>query len=142
MVGIRAEAGSLRPNEGVAARSSVFLVVPRAEHGRRGRTVPLVAAGSQCTPMVALSVSLLFRSNTPFFEDVPSVFAIFVKNKQNARDIRQTGGNRGSGERGKRRPSGGFERDATVSTLPVPDVHPAKREEYLRPISSLVASDK
>ena len=26
-------------------------------------------------------------------------------------------------------PSGGFERDATVSTLPVPDVHPAKREE-------------
>ena len=27
-------------------------------------------------------------SNTPFFEDVPCVFAVFVKNKQNARDIR------------------------------------------------------
>ena len=26
-------------------------------------------------------------------------------------------------------PSGAFERDATVSTLPLPDVHPAKREE-------------
>ena len=39
------------------------------------------------------------------------------------------GEKRGSGERGKPRPSGRFERDATVSTLPVPDVHPAKREE-------------
>ena len=32
------------------------------------------------------------RSNTPFFEDVPSVLAVFVKNKQNARDIRQKRG--------------------------------------------------
>ena len=61
VVGIRAEAGSLRPSEGVAGRSNVFLVVPVAGRGRHGRTVPLVAAGSQCTPMVALSVSLLFR---------------------------------------------------------------------------------
>ena len=67
VVGIRAEAGSLRPSEGAAGRSNVFLVVPVAGRGRRGRTVPLVAAGSQCTPMVALSVSLLFRSNTPIF---------------------------------------------------------------------------
>ena len=92
MVGIRAEAGSLRPNEGVAARSSVFLVVPRAEHGRRGRTVPLVAAGSQCTPMVALSVSLLFRSNTPIFGRPLRFGHFFVKSKQNARDIPKKGG--------------------------------------------------
>ena len=52
---------SLHPSEGVAGIGSVFLVVPRADHGIRGRIVPLVAAGSQCTPMVALSVSLLFR---------------------------------------------------------------------------------
>ena len=61
VVGIRAEAGSLRPSEGVAGRSNVFLVVPVAGRGRRGRTVPLVAAGSQSAPMVALSVPLLFR---------------------------------------------------------------------------------
>ena len=96
MVGIRAEAGSLRPNEGVAERSSVFLVVPRAERGRRGRIVPLVAAGSQSAPMVALSVPMLSRSNTPFsFRDVPSVLAVFVKHKQNAGGIRQKRGKTG-----------------------------------------------
>ena len=66
-VGIQAEAGSLHPSEGVAARSSVFLVVPRANRGARGRTVPLVAAGSQSAPLIALSVSVLSRSNTPIF---------------------------------------------------------------------------
>ena len=67
MVGIRAEAGSLRPNEGVAASSSVFLVVPRAGRVRPGLLVPLVASGSQSAPMVALSVPMLSRSNTPIF---------------------------------------------------------------------------
>ena len=67
VVGIRAEAGSLRPNEGVAAQGSISLVVFRAKHGRRRLTVLFVALGSQCVPMVALSVSLLSRSNTPIF---------------------------------------------------------------------------
>ena len=57
VVGIRAEAGSLRPNEGVAERHSVFLVVPRAGRVRPGLLIPLVASGSQSAPMVALSVS-------------------------------------------------------------------------------------
>ena len=35
------------------------------------------------------------RSNTHFFEDVPCVLAVFVKNKQNARDIRQKRGTSG-----------------------------------------------
>ena len=77
----------MHPSEGVAGIGSVFLVVPRADHGVRGRIVPLIAAGSQCTPMVALSVSLLFRSNTPLFEDLPNVFAVF-QNEQHARGIR------------------------------------------------------
>ena len=47
VVGIRAEAGSLRPSEGVAGISSVFLVVPEAGRGLRGRIVPFIAAGSQ-----------------------------------------------------------------------------------------------
>ena len=57
VVGIRPEAGSLRPNEGVAERHSVFLVVPRAGRVRPGLLIPLVASGSQSAPMVALSVS-------------------------------------------------------------------------------------
>ena len=43
---------------------------------------------------MALSVPVLLRSNTPFVDDVSSVVAVFVKNKQNARDIKKnTGGN-------------------------------------------------
>ena len=57
VVVIRAEAGSLRPNEGVRGRSGVFLVVPGTERGRRGRTVPLIAAGKQQLSMIAFSVS-------------------------------------------------------------------------------------
>ena len=88
VVVIRAGSGSLRPNEGVGGRSGVFLVVPGAERGRRGHAVPLVASGSQSAFMVALSVPMLSRSNTPFFEDVPSVLAIFyIINKQHAWDI-------------------------------------------------------
>ena len=34
-------------------------------------------------------------SNTPFCSSVPSVFAIFVKNKQNARDISKKRGETG-----------------------------------------------
>ena len=94
---------------------------------------------------------------TSFFDECPSVLLIFYKNGKNARDILKKGvpggsreapgrrpgpqatptyflgkqgGGQGSGERGKRRPSRGFERDATVSTLPLPDVHPAKPEEF------------
>ena len=67
VVGLRAEAASFHPNEGVAARSSVILVVPSADRAARGRTVPLVAAGSQSAPLIALSVSVLSRSNTPIF---------------------------------------------------------------------------
>ena len=52
VVGIRAEAGSLRPNEGVAAQGSISLVVFRAKHGRRRLTVLFVTLGSQCVPIV------------------------------------------------------------------------------------------
>ena len=67
VVGIRAEAASLHPTEGVAGKSSVILVVPRADRGARDRPVPLVAAGSQPALLIALSVSMLSRSNTPIF---------------------------------------------------------------------------
>ena len=56
-VGIRAEAGGLRPNEGVAERHSVFLVVPRAGRVRPGLLIPLVASGFAVGPIFALSVS-------------------------------------------------------------------------------------
>ena len=45
MVVIRAGAGSLRPNEGVAEKRSVFPVVAGARRGQHGRTVALVTAG-------------------------------------------------------------------------------------------------
>ena len=91
VVGIRAEAGSLRPNEGVADRHSVFLVVPRAGRVRPGLLIPLVASGSQSAPMVALSVPMLSRSNTPIF-GCPLRFGHFFKTKQNAWDILEKGG--------------------------------------------------
>ena len=87
VVGIRAEAGSLRPNEGVAERHSVFLVVPRAGRVRPGLLIPLVASGSQSAPMVALSVPMLSRSNTPFFRRPERFSQFLLKNKQNAWDI-------------------------------------------------------
>ena len=70
----------LRPDDGAAQQRSVSLVVIGAKHGRRGRTVALATSGSKPAPMVALSVPVLSRSNTPFFDDVPSVLAVFVKN--------------------------------------------------------------
>ena len=85
----------LRPDDGVAQQRSVFLIVVGAKHGRRARTVALATSGSKQAPMVALSVSMLSRSNTPFFDDVSSVLAVFVKNKQNARDIRKKRGKNG-----------------------------------------------
>ena len=67
VVRIRAESGCLRPGEDVAGQRSVFLVVVRAKRGRRHRTVALATSGSEPASWVALSVSMLFRSNTPIF---------------------------------------------------------------------------
>ena len=61
VVRIRAEAGCLRPDEGVAEQRSVFLVVVRAKHGRRDRTVALATSGSEPASGVALSVPMLSR---------------------------------------------------------------------------------
>ena len=47
VVRIRAESGCLRPGEDVAGQRSVFLVVVRAKHGRRHRTVALATSGSE-----------------------------------------------------------------------------------------------
>ena len=88
VVGIRAEAGSLRPNQGVAAQGSLSLVVFRAKHGRCRLTVLFAALGSQCVPIVTLSVAMLSRSNTPCFEDALAFDPFLLKNKQHATGIR------------------------------------------------------
>ena len=77
VVGIRAEAGSLHPNEGVAARSSVILVVSRAERGRHGRPVPPCRSRFAVSPIVCALRFQCYPGLTLPFSDVPSVLAVF-----------------------------------------------------------------
>ena len=81
VVVIRAEAGSLRHNEGVGGRGGVFLVVPRAGRGRRGRTVPLSRQVRSRPPWWRSPFLMLFRSNTPVFEGCPERFGSFAITK-------------------------------------------------------------